>query len=189
MGGLLLRPSKAKCALLAVLLAVQGCSTTGSGPGRVEETATQRAIRNCIGSVVISAGIGALAGAVAGGGNRIARGAVIGAAAGVGVCAVLMEVAAAEDRARIREAEQAAIAANATQTRSIRTRSGKPASVTTRVTTAPIPPSRPSQETADASFTACRYAEQTISVSAQSASAGRQLWCRTTAGDWQPVVG
>lgn len=160
--------------------------------GFATRTAMDRAIGECVASVVISAGIGALAGAALNGRGGAGRGAIIGGVAGVGACAVLMQVAAAEDRARVREAELAAIKSNSSRTTSFANKSGKKVAVTTSVATAPVPKSRPTASgttTAKAKpeFTACRYSQQTVSVEGQSASSQKQLWCRLNTGDWKPI--
>jgi hypothetical protein len=149
-----------------------------------------RAIGECVASVAVGATLGAIVGGIAGGRNAAGRGALIGGAIGVGRCAILMEVAAAEDRARIREAEMAAVRSNASQTRAITTRSGKRATVRTQVAPAAVPTPRPGGSGATVpkpTYTNCRYAEQTVTVAGQSASAGRQLWCRADTGDWQAI--
>ncbi|WP_104840512.1 hypothetical protein [Sinorhizobium fredii] len=109
-----------------------------------------------------------------------------------------MQVAAAEDRARIRNAEQDAIAANSSRTTRFSNQSGKNVAVTTSVSSAPIPTSRkiadlsgtPAKVASDSKsqFTACRYSQQTVSVDGQSAGGGRQLWCRLDTGDWKPIA-
>ncbi len=178
---------------------LSGCTTTGAG--FASQTAMDRAIGQCVASVVISAGIGALAGAAIDGSSGAGRGALIGGAAGIGACAVLMQVAAAEDRARVRDAERAAVAANSSQTTRFSNDSGRNVAVTTNISNAPIPTPRKAASSsttakvvpakaADAKpqFTACRYSQQTVSVDGQSASGGRQLWCRLDTGDWKPIA-
>lgn len=191
---------RATGAVLVVGLAtssLSGCTTVG-GASYASQTATDRAIGQCVASVVISAGLGALAGAAINGGRGAGQGAIIGGAVGVGACAVLMQVAAAEDRARVRDAEREAIAANATQTKRFSNNTGKSVAVTTNVTSAPIPgpkktasaSSKPAKAEAEAKpqFTACRYSQQTVSVDGQSANGGKQLWCRLDTGDWKPIA-
>jgi hypothetical protein len=200
---MILRFKRATGAVLSVALvttSLSGCTTTGAG--FASQTAMDRAIGQCVASVVISAGIGALAGAAIDGSSGAGRGALIGGAAGIGACAVLMQVAAAEDRARVRDAERAAVAANASQTTRFSNDSGRNVAVTTNISNAPIPTPRkaassstaakaaPAKAAADAKpqFTACRYSQQTVSVDGQSASGGRQLWCRLDTGDWKPIA-
>ncbi len=178
--------------------ALSGCTTVAGGASYASQTATDKAIGQCVASVVISAGIGALVGAAIDGGNGAGRGAIIGGVAGVGACAVLIQVAAAEDRARVRTAERDAIAQNASGTTRFSNKSGKDVAVTTSVSNAPIPaprktttssatPAKVAVETKP-QFTACRYAQQTVSVEGQSAGGGRQLWCRLDTGDWKPIA-
>lgn len=120
-------------------LFVQACSTVSGGSGVVRSTAMDRAIGGCIGSVAVGAVSGAIIGAAIGGRSGLERGALVGAAAGVGRCAVLVQLAAAEDKAKLREAELAAISSNRSGTRTITTKSGKSAKVRTTVTAAPLP--------------------------------------------------
>jgi hypothetical protein len=145
-----------------------------------------RAIGECAASVAAGAVLGAVIGGIAGGNRGAGRGALIGGAVGVGRCAVLMQMAAAEDRQRLRAAERAAIAANASQTTSIRTKSGKSASIRTQVTPASAPV--PASASKAPAYTTCRYAEQSVTVDGQTASGGRQLWCRADTGDWTAVA-
>jgi hypothetical protein len=191
---MLLASTLSKRAIGAIMIsatALSGCTTTGGGMGFATQTAMDRAIGQCVASVVISAGFGALAGAAIDGRSGAGRGAVIGGLAGVGACAVLVQVAAAEDRVRVREAERAAIAENASRTTNFSNQSGKRVAVKTSVTNAPVPKSRPASTTeiakAEPKFTACRYSQQTVSVEGQSASGGKQLWCRLDTGDWKPI--
>lgn len=177
-------------AALAAILALSGCAT-GSGGGQVaRSTAMDRAIGECFAGIAVGTALGAIVGGIAGGRNAAGRGALIGGAVGVGRCAILMEVAAAEDRARIRQAELAAIRANASQTRVMTTRSGKRAAVRTEIGPAPVPPPRPAVSGATASrpnYTNCRFGAQTVTIDGQSASAGRQIYCRSEIGDWEAV--
>lgn len=187
--------SGAKNAVASVVVMatiLSGCTTTGGGAGFATQTAMDRAIGQCVAGVIISAGIGALAGAAIDGNRGAGRGAIIGGVAGVGACAVLMQVAAAEDRARVREAERNAVAANSSRTTSFSNKSGKTVAVRTNVSNAPVPQAKPSGSPtavakAEPKFTACRYSEQTVSVDGQSASGGKQLWCRLDTGDWKAI--
>jgi hypothetical protein len=198
--GMILGLKRATGAILIVGLAtssLSGCTTVG-GASYASQTAMDRAIGQCVASVVIAAGLGALAGAAIDGGRGAGRGAIVGGVVGVGACAVLMQVAAAEDRTRVRNAERDAIAANSTQTTRFSNNSGRNVAVTTSVSSAPIPtprkaaaasstPAKAATETKP-QFTACRYSQQTVSVEGQSASGGKQLWCRLDTGDWKPIA-
>lgn len=165
-----------------MLLALQGCTTASGSSGGMQRTAMDRAIGECAASVAAGAVLGAVIGGITGGNRGAGRGALIGGAVGVGRCAVLMQMAAAEDRQRLRAAERAAIAANASQTTSIRTKSGKNASIRTQVTPASAPASKA------LTYTTCRYAEQSVTLDGQTASGGRQLWCRADTGDWTAIA-
>lgn len=175
-----------------------------------------KAVSDCVASVAIGAISGAVIGGVLGGSRGLGHGAAIGAVAGVGRCAILIEIAAAEDRAKVREAELAALQTNKPQTRSITTKNGKSATVRTKVSPAPLPaakaekPARPAvaqstttpaapqtSATAVASFaeelnsdyTACRFTELLIDMDGGTADAGKQKWCKSSQGDWEPVTG
>lgn len=178
--------------MLCVVAMLSGCTATGgAGYGVSQQTATQRAIAQCVAVV----GVGAIAGALIGSasGRRSAgSGAFIGAGVGAGACAVLLQLAAREDQERIRELERQAIAANSARSTTFQTRSGARARVRTVVREAPVPTPAPAREASSqpssVTFTACRYSETTADVNGQSAQGGRQLWCRTNVGDWQPVA-
>ena len=176
---------------LTLGIAISGCTTAGGNRSVASRTAMDRAIGQCVASVAVGAAVGAIVGGIAAGKRSAGRGALVGGAIGVGRCAILLHVAAAEDRARIRQAELSAIRANASQTRSIRTNSGKSASIRTDISAAPLPAAKPAQATAspeEPTYTACRYSKQTVTVDGQSAAGERQLWCRAETGDWQPIV-
>ena len=127
-------------------------------------------------------------------------------------------MAAAEDRAKVREAELAALQTNTAQTRSITTKSGKSAIVRTKVSPAPLPQvkaEKPEQPTAvesdttpatpqsqssatavasyaeelNSDYTACRFTELLIDMDGGTADAGKQKWCKSNQGDWEPVTG
>lgn len=178
--------------LLSVVAMLSSCAATGgAGSGISQQTATQRAIAQCIAVV----GVGAVAGAIIGNssGRRSAgSGALIGAGIGAGACAVLLQLAAREDQERIRELERQAVAANRPRSTSFQTKSGARANVRTVVRTAPTPRPSPRRDASSQSssvvFTDCRFSETTAEVNGQSAQGGRQLWCRTDVGDWQPVA-
>lgn len=179
--------------LVSLVAALSGCgdTTTLGNSGRpVQQTAVQKAISKC----VLTVGGGALLGALIGDSKKSAVG---GALIGAGACAVFLEVASREDQARLAAAELAALKASRSNSRSFKTKSGKKATVRTKVKSAPVP-----QKTAQAgkitasvasktssapSYTACRYAQQTISVEGKTSSAPQQLWCRVSTGDWQAV--
>ena len=175
-----------------------------------------KAVSDCVASVAIGAISGAVIGGVLGGNRGMGQGAAIGAVAGVGRCAILIEIAAAEDRAKVREAELAALQTNTPQTRSITTRNGKSATVRTKVASAPLPtakadkpvqtaemqptttPAAPQTsatavasyaEELNSDYTACRFTELLIDMDGGTADAGKQRWCKSSQGDWEPVTG
>ena len=188
-----LRRAAASIGVVAVLAGCADTANMGGASRPVQQTAVQKAISKC----VLTVGGGALLGALIGDSKQ---GAVAGALLGAGACAVFMEVASREDQARLAAAEQAALKANRAPTRSFKTKAGKKATVRTKVKAAPLPKQvaqkKSSANSAAASksgaaptYTACRYAQQTISVEGQASSAPQQLWCRASTGDWQPVKG
>lgn len=203
-------------AVVMCCIAVQGCTTTSADGTKVSSTAMDKAVSDCVASVAIGAISGAVIGGVLGGNRGMGQGAAIGAVAGVGRCAILIEIAAAEDRAKVREAELAALQTDKSQTRSIRTRNGKSATVRTRVTPAPLPatkaenpvqapvaqsnitPAAPQTsatavasyaEELNSNYTACRFTELLIDMDGGTADAGKQKWCKGSQGDWEPVTG
>lgn len=89
---------------IAALLA--GCATTGAGGA--PQTAMQRAVGRCMITVGLGAVLGAAIGNNTGSGNA-GRGAVRGALAGGALCAVMMAMANAEDRARVAAVEAEAL--------------------------------------------------------------------------------
>lgn len=208
----------AVAAILVCGLGVQGCSTTSGNGGKVRSTAMDNAISGCVASVAIGAIGGALIGGAIGGSRGAGQGAAIGAVAGVGRCAILIEIAAAEDRQKVREAELAALRSNSSQTRQITTKSGRSATVRTKITQAPLPPSQatasakteiassePDTDTVsteapatavasyaedlNSDYTACRFTELLIDMDGGTADAGKQKWCKSNQGDWEPVAG
>lgn len=188
-------------AISLIALLVSGCTTTSSNTSSgatvtrtatvspVRQTEMQKAVGRCIATVGVGAVLGGVLGSLSG--RNTAAGAMAGAAVGAGACAVLVQVAAAEDQARIRELEREAIRANATQKRQITTKSGQVATVRTTVQPAPAPavraPAPAAAPKATPQFTACRYSTQSVEVAGHAASASKQLWCRVDSGEWQPV--
>lgn len=118
---------------------LQGCATTSSSGKAVRTTAMDKAISGCIASVAIGAISGAIIGGAFGGNRSVGSGAAIGAVVGIGRCAILVELAAAEDREQVRQAELAALQSDRSQTRSFTTKKGRTATVRTAVTAAPLP--------------------------------------------------
>lgn len=190
---------------------LSGCADTTGGtnrPGATQQTATERAIGKC----VVAVGGGALLGALIGDSKKDA---LIGAGIGATACAVMLQVASREDKARLAAAEQAALRANRAATQSFTTTGGKQATVRTSVKATSVPNSlrasskpasvrtsakpaakpeaapvqaKPSvQAAAEPNYTACRYTSQTISIEGQSSATPQQLWCRVDTGDWQAV--
>ncbi|MDC0651419.1 hypothetical protein OAP52_05090 [Hellea sp.] len=86
-------------------LILSSCSSTTSGTAY--KSAVDKAMGDCVASVAGGAILGALIGAAVGG--DMGDGALIGGAAGVGVCGFLMNRASAEDKAKMAEMELAAL--------------------------------------------------------------------------------
>jgi hypothetical protein len=63
----------------------------------------QTQVEKTVGKCVVAVAGGAIIGALLGGRQNAGRGALIGAGAGVGVCAYMMSVASAQDKARLKE--------------------------------------------------------------------------------------
>lgn len=164
------------------ILAASGCVMPSE-----QETATQRAVNQCYATVLGGAILGA---AISGGSDRT-RGALIGAGLGSAACAILLDVAGKEDRARLAAAERLAVESNRNSTQSFQTETGKPARVSTRVASAPVPApvTRPAvaAPAETPTFTACRVVSQSVTVENSSAELPSQTWCRVSTGDWQPV--
>lgn len=190
---------------ISVIAILSGCADTTGGtsrPGATQQTATERAIGKC----VVAIGGGALLGALIGDSKKDA---LIGAGVGATACAVMLQVASREDKARLAAAEQAALRANRAATQSFTTTGGKQATVRTNVQTTSVPNSlrassrpapiqssakpaakpdaAPVQASAEPNYTTCRYTSQTISIEGQSSATPQQLWCRVDTGDWQAV--
>lgn len=195
--------------MCAAAIALSGCASLPIG--REPRTAVERAMQNCLGTVVGGAVVGALFGAALGGGNNVAKGAIIGGAAGTVACAALVAMANEEDKARIAEIERVSAAegkgridtyARAGVTRKVETRvyeyktsaslggpppasSNKPAKKSEKpVTTGSVGGGAPAS-----TERVCRYVETSVEVSGQgTATADKQLYCRTAAGDWEPAA-
>lgn len=105
-------------AIVVAGMALAGCQTTAigtaSGGSSGERWAIDSVASKCAQSVIGGAIVGALIGAATGGGDRISQGALVGGAAGAGLCAVIIALDA-QDRARIREAQLAAAKTNQPQ--------------------------------------------------------------------------
>lgn len=163
--------------LLSALTAavLTGCATTGGQGGR---TAMDQAIARCLGTTVVTT----LIGTVVGGGD----GAAIGAGVGGGLCAVMLVLASEEDRKRARELElEAVIKAEPGETvsSSLTTQNGQQVTLTTIVDNAAPPPSSIQQ-----AERTCRYAQTTFATGGSSQQLDRQIYCRTTDGNWEPYA-
>lgn len=166
------KTSSIACALVIASL-VAGCATSDSSGQPKSEL--DKAIGRCVVSVGVGAVLGAIAGNNSGRGNA-GRGAVIGAAAGGVICAVMLKVA--KDKDAILARQQAAVAQGVSQRTSFQGKEGQ-VEVATRVRDAAPMPAK-----GDAPPRVCRYADSTVTVSSGQAALAPQLYCRTDAGDW-----
>ena len=199
--------------LLVGTLALSGCAGAGmmSGGG-APRTAVERAMQECVGTVVVGAVGGAILGTALGGSRNTAAGAIIGGEAGTVACAALIAMANEEDKARIAQLEKASVAEGRGRVDTY-SKNGVERRVETRVyewrangpgpVAAASPPKAPAApkskasksstsapaETASTGEKLCRYVETKVEVSGQgSATADKQLYCRTAQGDWEPAV-
>jgi len=201
-------------ALLAITLHASACASLPGGGG--SGTAVERAMTNCVGSVVIGAIAGGVIGGIANGGRGAATGALVGGGAGSALCLVMVAVANEEDKQRILALERTAVADGVDKVdtyeregvrRNVHTRvygynESLPA---TAVATKNTDPAKPKQQapmqqapitTGSANVASstpgprvCRYAETTIEVSGKgTATTDKQLYCRSASGDWEPVA-
>lgn len=151
--------------------------------GSGEETALDRSIHQCIGSVIIGTALGALIGAAS---HRVGQGAAIGAGAGGVACAVFMAMNNAQDKQRIRQSELAAASSGRNQSVSYAGSDGQQRTVSTSVQPAAVPASAAAN--GNTVVGPCRRTQTQISVAGQgSASLPPELVCRTTQGDWVPL--
>lgn len=129
------------CILAGLSIFLHGCVTTSNtGSEASTRTAFDRAIGKCAAAFLVGSLGGAALGALIGGGRKgIATGAIAGTAVAAGQCAILISVAAEEDKKKIRDAELAALQANSNNSRKFETKSGKTATVKTTVSAAPLP--------------------------------------------------
>jgi hypothetical protein len=155
---------------MAGLLA--GCATT-SDPAR-PRTEVDKAIGQCVASVMVGALLGGVIGNNSGKGNA-GRGAAIGAAAGGAACGVLLALAGEKDR--ILAAQQSAVAAGGFQMASYVGKDGAARTVRTNTEDAPAEVAGEGR--------ICRYATTEVELAGKGKAAiGRQLYCRDAAGDW-----
>ncbi|MEP2741724.1 hypothetical protein [Bauldia litoralis] len=113
------RPTAARTlVVLVAAVGLAGCQTTGTATnasgGANGRWAIDSVAAKCTQSVIGGAIVGALIGAAFGGKSGIGQGALVGGAAGVGLCAVIVALNA-QDRARIRDAQLAAARTNQPQ--------------------------------------------------------------------------
>lgn len=129
--------------LAASSIFLHGCVTTSNTASTGSEppvrTAFDRAIGKCAAAFLIGSLGGAALGGLFGGRKAIATGAIAGTALAAGQCAILVNLAAKEDKKKIRDAELAALQANSNNSRKFTTKSGKTATVNTTVSAAPLP--------------------------------------------------
>jgi hypothetical protein len=110
----------------AVYAQAANTSSSFAATGIDGRTEVDRTIGKCIAAVAV----GALAGALLGGRRNAGGGAVIGAGIGAGVCAMMMSVANAHDRQRLRQLQLESLNSGQPQTDQWQTTDGHDASAT-----------------------------------------------------------
>ncbi|WP_165184300.1 YMGG-like glycine zipper-containing protein [Caulobacter soli] len=159
-----------------VLLSLQAASPAQAAKApRVPKSQIDRAIGRCVATVAIGALLGAAVGNNSGRGNA-GRGAVIGAAAGGVVCAVILKVA--KDKDALLAHQQEAVALGGMQRATFEGHDG-PVTLITKSRDVEQP------ATSIGPVRVCRYAESQVELGTeQQADLGSQLYCRTEGGDW-----
>lgn len=156
------------------LTSLTACATTGS------QTAMQRAQGQCGAALMIGLIGGAIIGNNTGDGDA-REGAATGAVLGVGVCAVLMAMASAEDQARIAELERQALKSGQERTQAYVGRDGLQRSILVRTSTVADPTWSAGQNPsiAQTSPRICRTRQTTLNVEGKGEAALQQdLYCR-----------
>ena len=139
------------------------------------KTEVEKAIGRCVAAVVG----GALLGALLGGRRNAGSGAVIGGAVGAGVCAIMLSMASAQDKARLRQIQLEALNSGQPQTDQWQTTEG-------RYVTATVTPSNFVQVTAPKTETPVKCTRMITQLSASGqGSPSSELRCLS--GDtWVP---
>ncbi|WP_333590783.1 hypothetical protein [Brevundimonas sp.] len=160
---------------VAGAMTMSACATTGQGAGSGGGgSALDHAVARCAGTVLLTAAIGAVIGNNTGSGNA-GRGAAIGAAGGVALCAILRQ--AQRDQAVILESEQIAATRGEDLESKVRGESGKEATLRHVVEAAPEQAARQR----------CRYVSTVVSYGQGEAPTGKQLYCESQTGTWERI--
>lgn len=160
---------------VAGAMTMSACATTGQGGGGGRGgSALDRAVTRCAATVLVTTALGAIIGNNTGSGNA-GRGAAIGAAGGVALCAILRQ--AQRDQAVILESEQIAATRGENLESKVRGESGKEATLRHVVEAAPE----------QAAQRRCRYVSTVVSYGQGEAPTGKQLYCESLTGAWERI--
>lgn len=177
------RRIQATSIILSAALAMDGCAGTGMTG---DQTALDKSINECIGSVLLGTALGALIGSASHG--NAGRGALYGAGAGTVACAVMVAINNAQDRQRIRQNQLAALQTGENHTDTYVGQDGTARTVQTNVQTVSAPAnfaSSPTASTADPIVGPCRKITTQISVAGKGDSeVDPGFTCQTRAGNW-----
>ncbi len=181
---------KRAVALVLVAALASSCATGPRDADGHPRTALDRSIGQCI----VSIGLGAIAGALLGAAiNRrggAGTGAAIGAGAGAVECAIIVAVNNEEDRARIRQAEQAAYSSGQGSTTQYAGEDGTARIIKTSVQTVATPTQPAGAGDGEVIVGPCRRAQTSITVGDKGTVAlPPELVCRTAQGDYVPYSG
>lgn len=155
----------------ACALGLAGCATTGS------QTAMERARGQCGAAIIGGAILGTIIGNNTGDGDA-GDGALVGAGLGVGVCAVLMSMASAEDQARIAELERQALESGAERRQAYVGQDGLERSILVR-TSAVRDPGANAMQAAPTATRVCRTRQTTLTVEGKGEAAlAEEIYCR-----------
>jgi hypothetical protein len=159
------------CCVALLSLPMAGPAQAAKAP----KSQIDKAIGRCVASVAIGALLGAAVGNNSGRGNA-GRGAVIGAAAGGVVCAVILKVA--KDKDALLAHQREAVVLGGMQRTTFEGHDGPVTLITnSRDVEQPASSTEPVR--------VCRFAESQVELGAdQQADLGSQLYCRSDDGDW-----
>jgi hypothetical protein len=182
--------------IIVIGVGLVGCTTQAGRDGQSRGWQIDAVTQKCVGAVVVGTGIGAVIGALAGGGRGAAIGAGAGLLAGGVTCAVIASLDA-QDRENIKRAQLEAARTGHAQDLSYSGSDGLPRRIraTPRPTTQAAAPSRPNVQPASQTSTPlpagpiCRLVDTSASVATKgNAEIPPQKFCRTPNGDYEPVA-
>lgn len=189
---------KPTAGLLALAMLVSACATEGAidRATGLPMTEVQRAQKNCRTAIASAAVLGAIAGAAASNRRNAGQGALIGGAAGglvgAGFCGVMLAVANEKDRQKIAELQRASLDSGQAQTASYQGEDGRVRQIDVQVQDVPDPVAAAVPASGTAAPEAprlCRRQNVSFQVATKgSASLKPEIFCRTSDGDWKPVI-